>query len=72
MADTIFPILAGDSLAQDSESFAQNADVESGTSGRRERRKDPRPHKCQDCGKGFPRPSALATHMSVHSGEKRE
>lgn len=40
--------------------------------GRREKRKDPRPHKCTICGKGFPRPSALNTHMSVHSGEKRK
>jgi Zinc finger, C2H2 type len=40
--------------------------------GRREKRKDPKPHKCTLCGKGFPRPSALNTHMSVHSGEKRE
>ncbi|PVG01463.1 hypothetical protein CPB86DRAFT_686867, partial [Serendipita vermifera] len=27
-------------------------------------------HKCMECGKAFPRPSALSTHMSVHSGEK--
>lgn len=40
--------------------------------GRREKRKDPRPHKCTICQKGFPRPSALSTHMSVHSGEKRK
>lgn len=44
--------------------------VEGGHNGRREKRKDPRPHKCLECGKGFPRPSALATHMSVHSGDK--
>jgi hypothetical protein len=36
------------------------------------KKKDPRPHKCLECGKAFPRPSALSTHMSVHSGEKRK
>lgn len=40
--------------------------------GKGKKAKDDRPHKCPECGKGFPRPSALNTHMSVHSGEKRE
>jgi uncharacterized Zn-finger protein len=40
--------------------------------GKGKKAKDPRPHKCTECGKGFPRPSALNTHMSVHSGEKRK
>ena len=54
-----------------SESFVEQYTAESNLGGRKEKRKDPRPHKCLDCGKGFPRPSALATHMSVHSGDKR-
>ena len=28
-------------------------------------------HQCQQCGKMFPRPSGLATHMNTHSGAKR-
>jgi hypothetical protein len=29
-------------------------------------------HKCKVCGKGFPRPSSLQTHMYYHTGEKRK
>ncbi|KZT32607.1 hypothetical protein SISSUDRAFT_961734, partial [Sistotremastrum suecicum HHB10207 ss-3] len=25
-------------------------------------------HRCTVCDKGFPRPSALTTHMNVHTG----
>ena len=28
-------------------------------------------HPCEVCGKTFPRPSGLKTHMNSHSGEKR-
>ncbi|KAF9238841.1 hypothetical protein BU15DRAFT_28813, partial [Melanogaster broomeanus] len=27
-------------------------------------------HPCEQCGKVFPRPSGLATHMNSHSGAK--
>lgn len=31
----------------------------------------PKMHECLECGKKFPRPSGLSTHMNSHSGEKR-
>ncbi|CCA70364.1 hypothetical protein PIIN_04303 [Serendipita indica DSM 11827] len=55
--------------ADEPDSNAQAAKTTTG-GGRREKRKDSRPHKCPTCAKGFPRPSALETHMTVHSGAK--
>jgi hypothetical protein len=37
-----------------------------------ERRRPAKMHNCPECGKGFPRPSGLLTHMNVHTGRKRE
>ncbi|KAG8783866.1 hypothetical protein FRC15_004371 [Serendipita sp. 397] len=37
---------------------------------KKRKKQDPRPHKCDECGKAFPRPSALETHKTVHSGAK--
>lgn len=34
--------------------------------------KQDRPHVCYICGKTFPRPSAVKTHLSVHTGERRK
>ena len=38
----------------------------------KKRKKTSKMHPCPECDKSFPRPSALATHMNVHSGEKRQ
>lgn len=41
---------------------------------KRRKKKISKMHPCShpDCNKSFPRPSALATHMNVHSGDKRQ
>ena len=42
-----------------------------GGSGSRQQKKKSKMHQCGQCGKLFPRPSGLATHMNSHSGAKR-
>ena len=42
-----------------------------GASGSRQQKKKSKMHQCGQCGKLFPRPSGLATHMNSHSGAKR-
>ncbi|VDC01605.1 unnamed protein product [Peniophora sp. CBMAI 1063] len=37
----------------------------------RRRRKVDKMHSCEVCGKAFPRPSAVKTHMNSHSGARR-
>ncbi|KAG8817144.1 hypothetical protein FRC17_000040 [Serendipita sp. 399] len=50
------------------EGAAGEEEGEVGTKSKKPR--DPKPHKCETCGKAFPRPSALETHKTVHSGAK--
>lgn len=48
-------------------------DVPSASTYKSRKGKKPRPkmHACLECGKKFPRPSGLVTHMNSHSGDKR-
>ncbi|VDB88814.1 unnamed protein product [Peniophora sp. CBMAI 1063] len=49
---------------------ASSSDVEVAPPPPKKRRKTSKMHPCPECDKSFPRPSALTTHMNVHSGEK--
>lgn len=53
--------------ARSSRSRAANA----GRSSKTKPVKKSKMHNCPECGKQFPRPSGLATHLNSHSGEKR-